>query len=485
MHAMGLLSSVESRLSAVARDLSWLGRQLSALDLTLAGFRDRLRTTGSALAAIDRRLTPPESRPGNPPAAPNVLASRSVPMNGIPELSGQGPSPCASKRWIAHSGHEGARRPHQRGPRPDRSGRPGTAEALTMAADGMVTLDGSEGEGGGQILRTALSLSMITGRPFRIRQIRANRDKPGLRPQHLAAVEASALLCGAEVEGGSVGSRDLTFRPGEVRPRDLEFAIGTAGATALVVQALHLPIALKADRAVQLAISGGTFNDKAPSFPFLERCWREHMKAIGLPVTLAMPAAGFYPRGGGLLEAWVDPGTPRPITRVDRGDLVRVSGVAGVANLRHHDIAGRLRARAIAGLAARGIEADIGLADWPGPGHGAAISLTAEYGLGSATFVALGERGKPSEAVADEAVAELLAFHDGDSAVDPHSADQLLLPLALAEGVSRFTTPVATEHLRTNARTIGAFLDREIAISEGPDGPVIVTVHGAGITKSS
>ncbi len=354
-----------------------------------------------------------------------------------------------------------------------------------MSSSGRITLDGSKGEGGGQILRTALSLAMITGRPFQIRNIRANRDKPGLRPQHLAAVEAAALLCGAEVSGGSVGSRELIFRPGPIQTRDLEFAIGTAGATTLVLQTLHLPIALNADRPVRIAITGGTFNLKAPSYPFLESCWRSHLAAIGLPIALSMPTAGFYPRGGGRIEAWIEPATPRPLTRIERGPLTRVWGVAGISNLRHHDIANRLRTRAVDLLAERGIEADIGLTDWPSPGQGAALALTAEHAYGLATFVGLGERGKAAEAVAAEAVAELLAFEDSSGAVDLHTADQILLPLALASGRSEYTVSEVTEHLRTNAATIQAFLDRAIAIDEFEGGSGRVVVHGDNPIEAS
>lgn len=397
-------------------------------------------------------------------------------MDGTPAPSGWwGASPRGPRRWLAHARHDGAR-PHGAVERDRASASGGCA----MASPGMVMLDGSRGEGGGQVLRTALGLSLITGKSFRIKKIRDNREKPGLRPQHLAAVEASARLGSAEVSGAAVGSRELTFRPGAVEPRDFEYAIGTAGASSLVLHTLALPIAMAADRPVRVAISGGTFNTKAPSYPFLEMCWRRHFAAMGLPVALAMPAAGYYPKGGGRLEAWIEPGRPRPLDLLDRGPLVRIHGVAGVTNLRHRDVAERMKARALDMLADRGLEADIDLADWPGAGQGAAIALTAEHEGGAfATFVGLGERGKPAESVAEEAVAELLAYEEARGAVDPHSADQILLPLALADGRSEYTVAEVTEHLRTNAQTIRAFLDREIRIDEPDDGPGRVVV-GAG-----
>jgi RNA 3'-terminal phosphate cyclase (ATP) len=182
-----------------------------------------------------------------------------------------------------------------------------------------------------------------------------------------------------------------------------------------------------------------------------------------------MPAAGFYPRGGGQLEAWIEPAMPRAWIQTERGALRRIRGIAGVANLRD-DIAGRLRDRAVQRLEEQGLAADVEIeaVRWPSPGQGAALSLIAEHeGAVPATFVGLGQRGKISEAVADEAVDQLLAFEAVDQgAVDPYSADQILLPLALAEGRSIYTVTEVTDHLHTNAATIGAFLDRPIVIEE-------------------
>jgi RNA 3'-terminal phosphate cyclase (ATP) len=185
-----------------------------------------------------------------------------------------------------------------------------------------------------------------------------------------------------------------------------------------------------------------------------------------------MPAAGFYPRGGGRLEAWIEPASPRPWVQLGRGPLRRVRVIAGVANLRE-DIAHRMRDRATWRLEEAGLTAEVAIetVQWPSPGQGAALSVIAEHdGAIPATFVGLGARGKPSEAVADEAVDQLLAFESvAWAAVDPHSADQVLLPLAFAPGRSDFTVSEVTEHLRTNVDTIGAFLDRSITIEE-PEG---------------
>ena len=336
----------------------------------------------------------------------------------------------------------------------------------------LVTLDGSSGEGGGQILRSALTLSMLTGRPFRVVKIRANRDKPGLRPQHLKAVEAASSLGGAEVVGGTIGSRDLTFRPGPLQPRDLRVDIGTAGATSLVLQTLHLPLALRSASPVRLTLTGGTFNESAPSFPFLEATWQSHMASLGMPVALAMPTAGYYPQGGGTLEAWIEPASPRPLVLENRGDLVKIRGMAETTNL-PRGIARRMADRAIESLAGRGLEAEIETCQAPGPGQGASITLIAEFtGSPPTTFIGLGKQGKPAEVVADEAVTELLDhLESGEGAVDLHSADQLLLPLAFSPGRSVYTVTRVTDHLRTNVETIRAFLDRPIRVEESAEGP--------------
>jgi RNA 3'-terminal phosphate cyclase (ATP) len=336
----------------------------------------------------------------------------------------------------------------------------------------LVSLDGSRGEGGGQVIRTALTLSLLTGRPFTVARIRANRGNPGLRPQHLKAVEAAALLGNAEVSGASVGSHQLTFRPCIYTPKDLSIEIGTAGSSALVLQTLHLPLALRAERPVHVTITGGTFNTKAPSFPFLETTWRAHLAAMGLPLVLSMPSSGFYPRGGGRLEAWIEPlaKSVGSLDAVARGPLSRIRGIAGVTRL-PSTVADRMRTRAESRLARLGVRAEvtIDLAEWAGPNPGAAIVLWAEHeGLATpASFVGLGERGKPAEAVADEAVGELLAYESAPgAAIDPYSADQLVIPLALGPRRSCYTVSDVTEHLRTNIRTVQAFIDRPITIEE-------------------
>jgi len=431
-------------------------------------------------------------------------------MERTPDSGLWPPTPQGPKRWVRHAGHVLADRspvpspgPHWKVPRPDRfghhlgtrkSGRSPTRSRLNHSRSAtmlpefnttdhpMVELDGSQGEGGGQVLRTALSLSLITGRPFRIQNIRANRGRPGLRPQHLSAVKAAARLGNAQVEGATEGSRTLTFRPQPYGPTDLDIDIGTAGSTALVLQTLALPVAVRADRPVRIALTGGTFNTSAPSFPYLEQTWRGYLLEMGLDVQLAMPSAGFFPKGGGRLEAWIEPASRiGPIQIGKRGPLQGVRGLSGSCRLQGRRVGDRMRDQASKrlGRELRGTSVAIEVADWPGPAPGAAIALVAdcEQTAVPATFVGLGERGKPAERVADDAVAELLAYLNTSGAVDAHSADQILLPLALADGPSRYNVAEVTGHLRTNARTVRAFLDRTIIIDEPSSGPAWVTIE--------
>ncbi len=359
----------------------------------------------------------------------------------------------------------------------------------SATSENLVQLDGSHGEGGGQILRTALSLALIIGRGFHIRRIRANRQKPGLRPQHLMCVKAAALICDAGVRGADVGSRELTFKPGAVVPRDLTFDIGTAGSTALLLQTIHLPLASFASNPIALRLIGGTFNLAAPSYPFIESTWKAHLAAMGLVIETTMPRAGFYPRGQGVLKVKVHPGKPRAVSwlEIERLSLVRVvAGVAGLAD----SVAKRMLEKIevlfetdprVNDLRSQGtfdgVEFAYESTSWKSVGPGASVSIACHHGSAPpACFVGLGERGKPAEKVAEEAFEQCLFHLTAGGAVDPHSADQILLPLALAEGSSEFSVSRVDEHTRTNAATINAFLGRGVHIEEQTDGSGKVTI---------
>ncbi|MFV5215029.1 RNA 3'-terminal phosphate cyclase [Azonexus caeni] len=324
-----------------------------------------------------------------------------------------------------------------------------------------IELDGSRGEGGGQILRTALSLSMITGIPFAIERIRAGRKKPGLLRQHLTAVQAAAQVCGAEVEGATPGSQRLRFKPGPVRCGDYRHAIGSAGSCTLVLQTV-LPALWFADGPSTLRVSGGTHNPAAPPADFLIRCWQPLLQRMGVTLDIQLLRHGFYPAGGGEVLASTAPvGAWQPLHLETRGELRRQSAIGIVAGV-PVDVAKREMQRAASQLGVLDEELRV-LPSNEGPGN--ALLVVQEYANITEVFCAFGERGVPSETVADRAAREARLFRDSGATVGEYLADQLLLPMALA-GQGCFTTPVLSSHLRTNCRVIESFLAVRFAFEE-------------------
>ena len=340
----------------------------------------------------------------------------------------------------------------------------------------LLELDGSFGEGGGQILRTSLALALLTGKPFRLYNVRAGRPKPGLQPQHLTSVRAAAAVGGAQLRGASRGSSDLVFEPGPVRPGGYHFDIGTAGATGLVLQTVYLPLALGAAGPSKLALTGGTHVKTSPCYHFLDLTWQPYLELLGLRVGLRLRRTGFYPKGGGLVEAHIQPCRRlRGLRLRERGGVRRVTGFSAVAGL-PEDIARRQKRRAVNRLKPYDLHVDLREENWEG-GPGTVLALAAESAPVPALFFAVGERGKPAERVADEAVEQLIAYLEGaPAAVDPHSSDQLVLPLALAEGPSEFSTTEVTSHLLTNVAVIRRFVDRDIVCEGDEGGPGVVRI---------
>jgi RNA 3'-phosphate cyclase len=343
----------------------------------------------------------------------------------------------------------------------------------------MIDIDGSFGEGGGQVLRSSLALSLLTGKPFRLRKIRANRKpKPGLRPQHLASVRAAARIGSATVSGDAVNSSNLTFAPGPVQAGKYHFPIGTAGATALVLHTVYLPLAL-ADGPSEIVLEGGTHNDKAPCFHFLQTTWRAYLARLGMTVSLEMKRPGFYPRGGGLVVAHVQPWSIRkPLRLLGPVTLDAASILSATAGVPEH-VNNRQARRAAVRLRDAGIEPTAASEEWPG-GPGSMLAVT-WAGPVPTLFFGLGARGKPAEAVADEAIDQALAYRESGMPVDPHSADQLLLPLAVTDGDSEFHVSEVTRHLTTNAAVIRLFLERDIAIEGDEGSPGVVKVSGRAL----
>lgn len=346
----------------------------------------------------------------------------------------------------------------------------------------MLIIDGREGEGGGQVLRTSLSLSALTGRPFQIINIRGNRSKPGLRPQHLTAVQAVAAVCRAEVEGAELNSTRLIFRP-TTPPQGGSYQFDvteaspsgrSAGAVTLIFQALLWPL-LFADQPATLRLRGGTQVPFSPPYHYLAHVAVPAFARLGVPdLQLNLAAWGWMAEGGGEITAVIPPITNKlQATTFTKPAFARVDGVAAVTNLPAH-IPQRMARRAHNLLTQAGFAADIEPVRERGAGPGAGICLW----LPQAGFAALGQKGVPADKVAETAVNQLLAFVKTETAVDPHLADQLLLPMALANGRSHFTTSQITQHTLTNAALLRRWLAVEITITGSLDQPGAIEVSG-------
>ena len=339
----------------------------------------------------------------------------------------------------------------------------------------MLEIDGSQGEGGGQILRTSLALSILTRQPMRITRIRSGRTKPGLQSQHLKSVQAAAAISNAQVEGASFGSQVLVFKPGEVKHGRYQFDIGTAGSTSLVFQTIFLPLS-RSDRLSQLLLIGGTHVPFAPCYHYLEQQWLSYLKKAGCEAQLFLEAAGFYPRGGGRMRAIIQPATQiTPLHVTERGALLRIQGISGVANL-DMSIGKRQKLHALRRLEERLRAVKIEDLELTSPVKGTFLLLRAEFEHSTCCYSALGELGKRAEIVADEAVDKLEAFLATDGAIDQYLADQLMLPLAFAGGESLLRTSKVTQHQLTNAAVIQQFMAVEIHIDGDLGKPGLIRI---------
>lgn len=346
----------------------------------------------------------------------------------------------------------------------------------------MIDIDGSQGEGGGQILRSALALSLLTRTSMRMTRIRAGRPRPGLMPQHLKAVEAAATVGGARIAGAELGSQALIFEPGGTRSGEFRFDIGTAGSVSLVLQTIAVPLCV-ARAASQVTITGGTHVPSSPCFHYLDLHWRRFMRRIGCDIGMRQEYAGFYPRGGGVIHATFRPCSMfKSLNLTSRGRLKRIAGISAVARL-DMQIAERQKAQVLRRLAGMGTDVEIVTQDMPARSPGTVVVLLAEFDSSQCCFYALGKRGKPAERVADEAVEQLIGFLNTDGAVDAWLADQLLLALACADGVSQMRTAAITSHLITNAQIIKRFLPAEIAIHGSIGQSGLVVVSGSGLPE--
>ena len=332
-----------------------------------------------------------------------------------------------------------------------------------MSNQHLINLDGSQGEGGGQILRTSLALSICLGKPFKLEKIRANRRRPGLMRQHLTALNAAAKISNAHVQGGELNSQQLLFCPGEVQPGEYHFVIGTAGSATLVLQTILLPL-LFAKGASKITIEGGTHNPLAPPYDFFQYAYLPLLEKMEAKITSTLVRPGYFPVGGGRIEVEVAPTNKlKPLCLIERGEIVEKKIQVSISKLPFHIVERELRI----------LKQKL---NWPdncyetkeitnahGPGN--VISIIVKYENVCSVFTGFGERGVKAEVVADKVAGEALRHIASGVPVQAYLADQLLLPLALARK-NEYITATPSRHTTTNIDVIKHFIDIAIGIEE-------------------
>lgn len=330
----------------------------------------------------------------------------------------------------------------------------------------MLEIDGSLGEGGGQIVRSSLALSLVTGKPFTIKNVRANRSKPGLMRQHLTAVKAAAKVGNAKVQGATIGAGEFTFKPGKVTGGGYDFRIGTAGSTTLVLQTV-LPALLTADRPSELTLEGGTHNPFAPPFDFLASAYLPLINRLGPRVSAILERPGFYPAGGGRVTVYIEPSKSLGrLELTERGEIVERRVRAIVANLPRH-IGDREcdTVQQKTGWQSAKFQVDV-LEHAPGPGNVLLVELQSEHI--TEVFTGFGKQGRRAEQVAGDVVNEVRRYTKSDVPVGQYLADQLLLPLGigayLGGGGGTFRTLALSRHSTTHIDVLKKFMDVKVTV---------------------
>lgn len=326
----------------------------------------------------------------------------------------------------------------------------------------MITIDGSHGEGGGQILRTALALSLVTGKPFSINNIRAGRKKPGLMRQHLTAVNAAVEIGDATIEGNRIGSQAFRFEPATIKPGKYRFAIGSAGSCTLVFQTI-LPALIIAGEPSEIILEGGTHNPFAPPFDFLEKAFLPVINRMGPAVSAVLEKPGFYPAGGGRFKVSVDPADMNRIDLLERGNVIDKTARAAVANLPVSIAKRELKVIRDELEWVREQLAVVEVEDSQGPGNILSVEIVSDNI--TEVFTGFGQKGISAEKVAQRAVRAVREYLAADVPVGRYLADQLLVPMAMAGG-GKFRTLSPTKHTKTNAEIIKKFIDVEVAVTE-------------------
>jgi RNA 3'-terminal phosphate cyclase (ATP) len=326
----------------------------------------------------------------------------------------------------------------------------------------MITIDGSYGEGGGQILRTSLALSLVTGKPFSIHSIRTGREKPGLMRQHLTAVNAAAEIGKASIKGNSIGSQAFTFDPVTIKSGNFHFAIGTAGSCTLVFQTV-LPALMISGGPSEIILEGGTHNPYAPPYDFLEKAFLPVINRMGPKVDIVLEKPGFYPAGGGRFRVSINPTDLNKVELPVRGNILKKIAVAAVANLPVNIANRELKVIREKLEWSRELLKVVEVENSQGPGNILTVEIESENI--TEVFTGFGERGVSAEKVANGTVKSVREYLVHDVPVGRYLADQLLIPMAMAGG-GKFRTLSPSEHTRTNIEIIKKFLDVEIDINE-------------------
>jgi RNA 3'-terminal phosphate cyclase (ATP) len=338
----------------------------------------------------------------------------------------------------------------------------------------MIEIDGSYGEGGGQILRTAVSLSAIIGEDIHVTNIRRNRPKEGLKPQHLTSIKTAAMLCDADIKGFFPGSTDIYFSPSEIKGVNDTISIGTAGSIPLLVQTI-MPMAIFAKDKTKLRISGGTDVSWSPSIDYLKEVTLKALRIMGYQADITLIERGYYPKGGGIAEIEITPSRLRGFyhTAENKSENNIIHGVSHCSRLPEH-VAKRQAESAMKILGEIGKEAEIDITSDKFRSTGSGITLWS----GLAGSVSIGKRGLPAEKVGESAAKEMLDELLSGAKVDVHLADQLIPYMGLA-GEGSFTVRDVSNHCLTNMHITEKMLDVRFGINYGKEkkGPVEITVE--------
>jgi RNA 3'-terminal phosphate cyclase (ATP) len=337
----------------------------------------------------------------------------------------------------------------------------------------MIEIDGSAGEGGGQILRNSCAWSLLTGRPFHITNIRGKRPKPGLLRQHLTSIEAACAISGAQCEGLGMGAHEITFHPGKAKGGDYRFAVGTAGSTGLVLQAILMPLAL-ADAPSHLVLEGGTHADHAPPFDFLDRVLFPILNRMGPQISARIIRHGFYPRGGGRIEVDITPAPLRPLGHLERGEERGYGGRAVFGGL-PFEIAKRMLTQVKQELPDWDDDA-LSVRQLPDDqGPGVILMIEARFDGVTELISGFGKHGVRAESLAKTAVNRLEGYRKSGTFAGPYLADQLVLPFFLAGGGS-YSTVKPSQHTLSALEIAQRFTGRDYSLTQREDGAHVISV---------